>query len=156
MNQQFENRLLSEVLVENFGTLAVDRDGDYLITENDFAISAKLNGSSEDVARSAFRLLDNNKNGYLDNTELTSANKMLTRLYFDGFTNTPVNIRFIQDYICYPRPPEILFGQSLLECICNEYFFTCNTTYRLKARGERCLLVNNKWTRACFLRYILF
>jgi len=98
-NQEFENRLLSEVLVENFGTLAVDRDGDYLITENDFAISARLNGSSEDVARSAFRLLDKNKNGYLDNTELTSANEMLTRLYFDGFTNTPVNKNFIQEFM---------------------------------------------------------
>ena len=98
-NQEFENRLLSEVLVENFGTLAVDRDGDYLITENDFAISARLNGSSEDVARSAFRLLDKNKNGYLDNTELTSANEMLTRLYFDGLTNTPVNKNFIQEFM---------------------------------------------------------
>lgn len=73
------------VLQENFGHLAVDRNNDNLITESDFVISARANGSSEDTARSAFRRFDRNRNGYLDNTELSNVNSHLTRLYFDGY-----------------------------------------------------------------------
>lgn len=71
-------------MVENFGHLAIDRNYDHLITIEDFIYSARINGIQEDVAKSAFRSFDKNKNGYLDNTELTNANAKLGRLYFES------------------------------------------------------------------------
>ena len=90
------------VLIENFGHLAVDRDNDNLITIQDFLISSRINGIREDVARSAFRLYDKNKNGYLDNTELTNVNAKFTRLYFENhkvnFSNKRrVNVNTLND-----------------------------------------------------------
>jgi Ca2+-binding EF-hand superfamily protein len=78
------NNIPEIILVENFGHLAIDRNHDNLITIEDFVISARINGIQEDVAKSAFRSYDKNKNGYLDNTELINANTKLGRLYFES------------------------------------------------------------------------
>jgi hypothetical protein len=86
------NDFKAKLLIENFGHLAVDRDGDNLITEIDFVISAIIDGIPLDVAKSAFRLFDKNKNGYLDETELREVNGKLARLYFDDHKVNVLNI----------------------------------------------------------------
>ena len=67
-----------------FGPLATDRNGDGLITEEDFMIGARRLGWGEigaDIARSAFRLFDKNGNGYLDSEDIAYAYHHLNRLY---------------------------------------------------------------------------
>ena len=72
------------LITELFGPLATDRNGDGLITEEDFMIGARRLGWGEigaDVARSAFRLYDKNGNGYLDSEDIAYAYHHLNRLY---------------------------------------------------------------------------
>jgi hypothetical protein len=90
------NDFQAKLLIETFGQLAVDRDGDNLITEIDFVISAIIDGISLDIAKSVFRLFDKNKNGYLDQTEMGQVNGKLSRLYFDDHK---VNVLYINMYL---------------------------------------------------------
>ena len=66
------------------GALAQDLNGDGLITEIDFVLGARMRGwgpVGEDVARSAFRAFDKNRNGYLDVEDVKRAYGYMHRLY---------------------------------------------------------------------------
>jgi len=81
--QEFYNG--DNVFTNLFGPLAIDRNGDGLITVEDFIIGARQLGwgkLGEDVVKSAFRLYDKNHNGYLDNEDIEYAYSHLNRLYY--------------------------------------------------------------------------
>ena len=66
------------------GELTQDVNQDGLITEADFVLGARMRGwgpLGEDVARSAFRSYDRNRNGYLDVNDINRAYGYLYRLY---------------------------------------------------------------------------
>ena len=66
------------------GHLAHDYNGDGLITEADFVLGARMRGwgpIGEDVARSAFRSYDKNRNGFLDAHDVNGAYTYIYRLY---------------------------------------------------------------------------
>ena len=66
------------------GTFAADYNRDGLITEADFAIGARSRGwggIGEEIARSAFRYYDTNRNGYLDPYDTNQAYSYMGRLY---------------------------------------------------------------------------